>query len=181
MANIAIPRASAWDGPLAALLALLAPSPRFIKKEVAPLSVQHLEHQGVEESRADLSCRPSLPWFFGEFTRVESHRRVSSFGPSTWGMLLLGQGSGRALPDDFAGEQRTLRSRVVPVLPVGPARPLPAGPLSRPLCGCDEHDPMRVSPGIAVFGPSRLSAVAAERQARGELPKGKIASIVRVR
>src|SRR3954470_9474744 len=31
---------------------------------------------------------------------------------------------------------------------------------------------MRVSPGIAVFGPSRLSAVAAERQARGELPKG---------
>ena len=28
---------------------------------------------------------------------------------------------------------------------------------------------MRVSPGIAVFGPSRLSAVAAERQARGEL------------
>jgi hypothetical protein len=40
---------------------------------------------------------------------------------------------------------------------------------------------MRVSPGIAVFGPSRLSAVAAERQARGELPKGKIASIVRVR
>jgi len=40
---------------------------------------------------------------------------------------------------------------------------------------------MRVSPSIAVFGPSRLSAVAAERQARGELPKGKIASIVRVR
>ena len=39
----------------------------------------------------------------------------------------------------------------------------------------------RVSPGIAVFGPSRISAVAAERQARGELPKGKIASIVRVR
>ena len=40
---------------------------------------------------------------------------------------------------------------------------------------------MRVSPGIAVFGPSRLFAVATERQARGELPKGKIASIVRVR
>jgi hypothetical protein len=40
---------------------------------------------------------------------------------------------------------------------------------------------MRVSPGVAVFGLSRLSAVAAERQARGELPKGKIAGIVRVR
>jgi hypothetical protein len=40
---------------------------------------------------------------------------------------------------------------------------------------------MRVSPGVAVFGPARIAAVAAERQASGELPKGKIAGIVRVR
>ena len=40
---------------------------------------------------------------------------------------------------------------------------------------------MRVPPGVAVFGPSRIAMVAAERQAKGELPKGKISSIVRVR
>ena len=40
---------------------------------------------------------------------------------------------------------------------------------------------MRVPPEVAVFGAAQLSMVAAEKQAKGELPKGKITSILRVR
>jgi hypothetical protein len=36
---------------------------------------------------------------------------------------------------------------------------------------------LRVSPGVAVFGPARIAAVAADRQANGELPKGKIVGL----